>query len=204
MLLLLVVVPVAAFSSLTGDTTWVLEKEKNEIKIYTRQSENINIKEFKAITTVKATVSQLIALISDVEKYPQWVDNIISSEVLKEVNSDEKYYYNEIKVPWPFANRDNIVLAKVCKSSDTDVVIIEMEGEPDYIPVKSGIVRIPEAKGYWKLTPIGNGETKVILRYLADPAGNIPVWLINMFIIDGPYNTLKNMKEFVKKEKYRG
>ncbi len=191
-----------AFSGIPADSTWVLEKDKNGIKVYTRKVEGFEIKEFKAITTMNVPISALVALVIDVETYPKWVENVKSSKILKVVSEDEIIYYNEIKVPWPLSNRDNIVIAKVIRNAGTNVAKVDMKGRPDYLPKDPDIVRIPEANGFWEFVQGENDETEVYLQYLADPGGNVPAWIVNMFIIDGPYKTLMNMKEFVKKEKY--
>ncbi len=193
----------AAFSGIPADSTWILEKDKNGIKVYTRKAEGLEFKEFKAITTVNAPVSALVALVIDVETYPEWVENVKSSKILKVVNENEIIYYNEIKVPWPLSNRDNIVITKVIQNSGTNVVKVVMKGRPDYLPEDPDIVRMPKANGFWEFLQGENNETEVYLQYLADPGGNVPAWIVNMFVVDGPYQTLMNMKEFVKKEKYK-
>jgi hypothetical protein len=43
----------------------------------------------------------------------------------------------------------------------------------------------------------------VVFRLHIEPAGEIPSWLANIAVIDTPYHTLNNLKEMVKKEKYR-
>ena len=85
--------------------------------------------------------------------------------------------------------------------TQTKVFKATIISKPNYIPDKSGIVRIEEAKGIWKFTQKENGETKVLYQFLGDPGGNIPSWIINIFIVDGPYKTLMNLKQFVKKYK---
>jgi len=189
-----------AFSGLPADSLWTLEKDKNAVKVFTRKAEDVDFKEFRAVTIVQASIPALVALVKDVESYPEWVENVKSSKLLEVINDNEEVYYNEIKVPWPLSNRDNIVAAKIVKDTESGIVRIIMKGKPDYIPEKSGLVRIPVARGFWEFVPLGNGETKVTLQYLADPGGNVPAWIVNMFVVDGPYKTFLNMKELLKKE----
>jgi hypothetical protein len=43
----------------------------------------------------------------------------------------------------------------------------------------------------------------VVFRLHIEPGGEIPSWLANIAVIDTPYHTLNNLKEMVKREKYR-
>ena len=189
-------------SSYLQSGKWKLEKNQNNIKVYTRKTEDSKIKEFKAITTINTSVSTLINVLNDVEAYPEWIQDVKYTKTLKQITSNERYDYYEISVPWPLDNRDIIVHYKIEQDAQTNIVKAKITGKPDYIPKKSGVVRIEKAKGIWQFTPKENGKVQILYQFLGDPAGNIPAWIINLFIVDGPYKTLTNLKEFVKKEKY--
>ncbi len=45
----------------------------------------------------------------------------------------------------------------------------------------------------WKLTPITCDSVNIILEVKIDPGGSIPVWLINLSVNRGPYNTIIGM-----------
>jgi hypothetical protein len=69
----------------------------------------------------------------------------------------------------------------------------------DYIPEKKGVVRLPEGRGLWVFTPLENGKTEVYHRFGGDPGGNIPAWIVNMFLVDGPHKTILGLQEKVEK-----
>ena len=185
-----------------GDN-WILEKDKDNIKIWTRDTETSKIKSFKAITTFNVSVAQLAAVLSDVKAYPEWMADISTTEVLEEINENECYYYFEVDAPWPVSNRDNVVHFILTENYQTKGFKIDVTGHADYIAEKQDIVRIPLSIGSWQITPIREGETEVVFEYAADPGGKLPAWAINIFIVDGPFKTLSNLKEFVKQEKYQ-
>ena len=58
-------------------------------------------------------------------------------------------------------------------------------------------------KSLWTLIPKGNGRVDVSYELIVDPGGWIPAWLVNMTMAVGPYNTILNMREELKKEKYQ-
>ncbi len=190
----------AVIAGSPSDTTWTLEKNKNGIKVYTRPAEGLTIKEFKVITIIKAPVSKLLSMVRNIDSYPQWVANVKSVKMLKKVSNMEMIYYTEIQVPWPLSNRDNIIQSIISENQETKVVTVMMTGKPDFLPEYDGIVRIPNAVGYWRFVPLEDGKVEVVMQYLADPAGNIPGWIVNMFVVDGPYKTFLKMKEIAEKE----
>ena len=63
-------------------------------------------------------------------------------------------------------------------------------GKPNYIPQKKGITRIEEATGSWIFIPVSKNKIMVKYQFVADPGLNIPNWIINLFIVNGPYKTL--------------
>jgi len=182
---------------------WVLEKDKDNIKVWTREIETSSIKSFKAVTTIDASTIQLAAVLNDIEAYPQWMSNIVTTEVLEAINENECYYYFVVEAPWPVNNRDNVVHFKLTNNYETKGFKVDVIGDADYIAEKQDVVRIPKSIGTWQFTPLEEEKTEVIFVYAADPGGKLPAWVINIFIVDGPFKTLSNLKEFVKQEKYQ-
>jgi len=45
--------------------------------------------------------------------------------------------------------------------------------------------------------PIGEYKTSVTYQVHADPGGAIPVWLANATAVDTPYDTLKNLRDYL-------
>lgn len=179
--------------------TWKLEKDNNGIQVYTRKVKDFKLKEFKAITTIKATPEMLLDVIRGVDQYTEWMENMEKSEVLKKVTEDEIYIYAESKVPWPFSNRDVVTYSKLYWEGDK--AIVDMTGVSDFIPKKKGIIRLPYSKGSWTFKPINEEETEIIYQYQGDPGGKIPGWVANIFIVDGPYKTLLGLEAYLQENK---
>jgi hypothetical protein len=174
---------------------WLLVKDKNDIMIYSRLCDGTDIKEIRANTSINASMAYIAGLLMDVETFTQWMPNVKSTKILKRISEKEIYYYIEVKVPWPFTNRDNIMHIKLLEDAETEVVSVVIESDADFIPPKEGLVRIPRARGEWKLTTNEDGSTDVFLEYLANPGGKVPIWVVNFFITDVPFKTLTKLKE---------
>ena len=185
-----------------GPYDWKLAKNKNNVKVYTREKEGSDFKEFKAITTVTATMSQVQAVLNDVESYTEWIADMKSSVALKTISPNERIDRYELDLPWPFEDRDMIMHYKLTQDTKNKSTVIILKGKADYIPHKKGFIRMKSAKGFWKITPKSSTETIVKYQFVADPSGSLPAWVVNMFIVDGPYKTLTALKEKVKEEQY--
>ncbi len=185
-----------------GQENWKLRTEKEGIAIFTRALPDSKFKAVKVECELAATLSQLIAVILDVNTGAQWVYSTKSYVLLKQVSPSELYYYSEVSVPWPASNRDFIAQLKVVQDTHTRVVTVYGPTVPDYLPVKKDIVRVPKSEGKWVISPVGKDRIKVEYTLRVDPGGDIPAWLINLFATKGPYESFKNLKAQLKKPAY--
>jgi hypothetical protein len=107
----------------------------------------------------------------------------------------------ELNVPFPFENRD--MIQQTIFNETNNELKVELLNLPDRVPVRKGKVRLPIAEGYWTFEEREPGVLYATLQYLSDPAGSIPSWLVNLFIVDGPLKNIENLREMVQKEKYQ-
>jgi hypothetical protein len=182
-------------------TEWELKKDKNNIKVFVRDSARSGIKEIRVITTVKASVEELVEIVYDIDSYPLWIANLETAEILETVSKREIYYYYQADVPWPFKNRDDVMRFVMEENPDNGSATIKFTGHPDYIPEKDKIVRLSLNKGHWKFTPVLNGETEIDYLFFTDEGKGYPNWLVNMFVVDGPFEMVSNLKGLVNKHK---
>jgi hypothetical protein len=99
-------------------------------------------------------------------------------------------------MPIGFKNRD-IVLNNTVQKVSANKTKIKLSALPKAYPVQNKFVRIDNASGFWLLCE-NNGKTTVTYQFFTDPKANFPDWVINLFIVDGPYKTLLNLKKKVK------
>jgi hypothetical protein len=172
---------------------WTLVKNESGIQVYTRTITGSGIKDVRVVNTVKSSLSGLIALFLDVEKYPEWMYACRESKVLRVVNSRELYNYVVTDLPWPFSDRDVISHFTLEQDSLTKIVTFTKTGEPAYIPEVEDYVRVPHFKSVYKLIPVNRDSVNVQLETHIDPGGNLPDWLINSNLINAPFKTTLEM-----------
>ena len=169
---------------------WEMVKDKDNIKVYLRKVSQSNIKEFKAETIINAPISEVKNIILNIKNYPKWVYNYDNTRMLNKVSDEEFTYYTVLKTPWPTTDRDIVILCTV--SEEDNVCKISTKSKANDLDENNDYVRMQKFTGFYLLTSIGN-KTHVLMQLHADPGGNIPAWVTNMMITDGPYHTLKNL-----------
>ena len=102
-------------------------------------------------------------------------------------------------MPWPMSNRDAVVHLTMNKDSLNRFLKISAIGEPRLIPEKSGKVRVPRSSVSWYVTMPTAKTIHIIYTFEADPGGNLPSWMVNMFADKGPYESFKKLSEILKK-----
>jgi hypothetical protein len=182
---------------------WSLEKDRNGIRVFTRQSVHSKFNEVKVECIIDGTISELIAVIFDIDNHVHWVYNTKSAYIINRISDSELYFYTEITSPWPFRNRDAIAHIKKYRDSVTNKILVEANSVPDYIPRKEYIVRIPSSTVIWTISSLNNQSLKVTYYMQADPGGSIPPWLINLFVSNGPYESFTKLRERIKLPQYK-
>jgi len=190
--------------SIFAQEDWTLQKDKDNIKVYTKKVEGYSMKASKAESVLETTVPRLVAVLMDADNFYKVVPTSKSSELLKKVNESEKIYYISTDAPWPVSDRDGIYSFNFSQNPNTKAVTVEIDCLPDFIPKKEDHVRVPRSEGRWRFTPLSNGKVKVEYQNVTDPGGSIPAWLANSSVINIPFDTIKNLKKRVAMEQYDG
>jgi hypothetical protein len=75
---------------------------------------------------------------------------------------------------------------------------IYIRGLPDYLPPHKNHVRIPQARGRWELVQEDADTVRARFTFLADPGGKLPVWVVNLFVVDSPYKSLSQLRALLE------
>ncbi|HEX7804097.1 MAG TPA: START domain-containing protein [Pseudoxanthomonas sp.] len=174
---------------------WSLAKNVDGIKVYTRNVPGSPLREFRGEVQLKATPDSVVRVLRDANAFRTWMPDVAVSELLKATDT-EQFHYLDNKAPWPVSNRDGVYHFTYSRAGD-DTVTIRVEAVPDYLPVREGKVRIPQANGQWRLVPNAAG-VNVTYQMHAAPGGSIPTWLANQTVVDTPYGTLKALRRHLQ------
>lgn len=188
--------------SISYSQEWELEVDDDNIKIYTKEGESDNIKSYRAISQINHPAEDVYKVYIEFDNYFKWFEELEKLEIFSTSFSDTQdviTYYSIISIPWPFKNRDMVTK-----------LIIEKPEKGKYILTSKPIAGKDENDDYVRLNNFyqitelidnGDGTTKITLEGKYDAGGNVPSWLINMFVVSGPTNAVENIEEYLNKKK---
>ena len=182
---------------------WVLKKEKKDMKVYVRESADSPFKELKLQFNVEASMSAIVTLLQDVDAIPLWVYKCTKSYTIKTVDKSEELYYNLIDFPWPMDDRDMVVRNTLTQDPITKIVKSESFIAPGQVAKKDGVIRLEKLHLWWTFTPQANGIIAIEYYLKSDPGGDLPAWLVNLAIDQGPTQTIKSFKKILQEPKYK-
>ncbi|WP_298901282.1 START domain-containing protein [uncultured Psychroserpens sp.] len=169
---------------------WTLKKDDDNIKIYTRDAANSNIKEFKAVTTIDTGSKHILdELLTAPDYYENCEPN--TSYYVKKLNENQHVFYAHKDLPWPIKDRDIITLLTVNKIN-SKTIKLTLESLPEELPKKDKTIRVKKLMGHWLLEEV-EGKTKVTQQLFLNPEGSLPSFVVNSLLIKGPYKTFKDL-----------
>ena len=174
---------------------WNLAKKSKNLTVEVAEVEGSNIKAFKAISTYDTSVENLVSAITDMPNFASWMDGAEEASVIKKIDANTQACYFQNNVPWPFENRDGVIVQSVDRSGAT-IVTINLSLDNALAPEREGVVRMSELDGAWILENVGENKTKLTYQMHLDPTGEIPQWVVNTMLTGTPKATLKNLHKF--------
>lgn len=178
---------------------WKLEKQKNGISVYLSDVTGSDFKAIKVECVLTGTYAKLIALITNVSQFNNWIYNTKTSTILKQITPLDFIYYSETRMPWPLSNRDVIIHTQIKTDSLPRFLTISGKNETDFLPHIISRVRVPHYKANWKVTMPTANTIQISYFLEVDPGGSIPAWIANSFADKGPYGTFSNLAEQLRK-----
>lgn len=190
---------------------WELVKQKDGIAVYTRSVAGSGFLEFKGETVVEGSVDALVAVLYDTPAAPAWLHQCSLGMTLDELSFEENYIFQTYDLPFPVGNREVILHTRLYLTEGGGVLETrEANGFCDRQPVErcryieeSGLTRIEKSRGRILFATEDSNRTKILWQQHIEPGGYLPDWLSNALIVDIPYNSLSQLRELVKRGKYR-
>lgn len=187
-----------------NSSTCTIRFRNDWLKIFTCPLPSSAFLSFVGVATIDAPQHSVLSLLYDIESATEWVWKTREMRVLQEITENEgRVVYQLVSAPWPVSDRDIITRSTAFIDPETSEAFIKLECLPDFLPENDRYVRVRQLEGAWNILPLSENSCRVVFRLHIEPGGEIPSWLANIAVIDTPYHTLNNLKDMVKREKYR-
>lgn len=191
-------------SVLSSAADWELQKDEEGVRVFTREiqieqtSEDVNSVQmaFKGVVQVETSLEKLLDVMRDVPNFDKWLHNCYGPEIVEHQPNDTRIVYQKTETPWPTDDRD--VLLKQWIEEKDGIHYLQMRNtEHASVPVSDDWVRVPYFDGYLSFRPVSETQVEVIYEAAFDSGGQIPAMIANMLIVDTPFNSLYNLREYV-------
>ncbi len=177
-----------------GQEDWKYISTKDDVKIYTKITEESQILALKVTTTFSTSLEKLEMLILDIPSQMEYVDGCKLSKLIKTTNKKEQIYYQQSNFPWPFKDRDGLFIQKIDHNKELKTTTIESNAVDYDWENNKNYIKIKKLHTIWTLIPISDSKVKAEYQIFVDPGGKIPYWLINFFITTSPHKSIVKMK----------
>jgi hypothetical protein len=183
------------YDSVSAQNIWILQKEKDGIKVYNRHSARSAFNDVRVEVDLPGTIEQLARILLDVNRYTEWAYATRKSELVKQLGPDKLIYYSEIEVPWPATDRyfyAGFELKKDPSGRSMQVISSNISYEG---PAPKDLIKVPYSKGSWDVAQVTKKTIHVEYTLELDPGGSLPAWVLNLFSGKGPLETFENIKK---------
>ena len=196
----MVIVMTMVTTSLASTSDWELKKEKKDIKVYTKQSDNSDYYSFKATSLITTNTQSLVNLMRDMSAMDSWLETCRDPIVVSEPDAASRVIHMKNDSPFfLISDRDLVLLQRFHRVSD-EVVMIDLIDHGNDVEKADGHVRAT-FNGHWMFTKISDTEIEVEYQGLTDPKGSVPSSMSNLVVLDVPFNTLRKIRKILHNNK---
>ncbi|MHB8845499.1 MAG: START domain-containing protein [Nitrospirota bacterium] len=154
---------------------------------------------FRGVGIVEAPLPLVATVIFDTDRRLEWIEGLVESRILRWGGRDNFVEYDHIDMPIFFTDRDFV--SKITMSFEPPgKMTFHYEPENDPSAPTAGYIRGELIETTFILISLENGKrTQIDAKFLSDPKGRIPKWLVNFFVKGWPKKTFRNLRTELKK-----
>jgi len=184
--------------SVRASSGWETIFEEDGITVTERKLPGQSFPTFRGVGSVNASIYQVLAVVSDIKRYTQWLGNCLAAKMIEMKGWNEYVIYSRTNAPWPVSDRDAVYRSRVTVNADRTRVTIVFKAIRGKVPEVSGVVRMINLRGHFKFRALGEHKTRIEYQVDADPRGWIPKWVARLASKKIPLSTIQGMRKRVK------
>jgi ribosome-associated toxin RatA of RatAB toxin-antitoxin module len=180
-----------------AQNNWTEVRNEQQIKVFTRKVEGYAIHELKIVANFNVSAQQFYALLMNVSAQPDYLFSCIKTDLIQSKNKQEQIYYQQLKMPWPLKNRDGYFKQISYTNALNRTLVFETKAVAHLYAIDQDFVRVPALTATWKVQELSKNAIVGEYQVLLDSGGQIPAWLVNLFIDKAPFETVLNMRKLL-------
>ena len=174
--------------------------ERTDISTWVKPLAGNPLNAFRGQTEVPYPMLTAIAVLADVENFPEWVFQCHFARLMPEVSDDLAYIH--IKGIWPVSDRDGVARTTITQDSTSLKTTLRSVAAHGVLDEVEGTVRLPALDNRFILEPLADGWTRITFETFVDPGGMIPAWLANLVATRAPLTSLQKMQTRMALRRY--
>lgn len=180
-----------------------LLKDEDGIKIYSQRNKTGDRITITGITKVRGDIEAAAALMHDAGNYTNWFHAAVVSEKKKVYRANDFIYYLKSDLPWPADDRDAYIRMTINADKKNGVLHVETRSKEKFAEPKEDITRIKNMEGRWVFKKEGRRRLSVVYEVESPVPDYLPEAVTDQIYQTGPFETLKNLQQMLRKRKYR-
>lgn len=176
--------------------------QRGDVTVYVKPVPGNPLKAFKGIIEVPQPMLSVMAVMGDIDRYPEWVFQCSGAEM-----RPDEWGRDVIRILiqgiWPVSDRDGVARSTIKQNPETLAITIHSRDVDDVFPPQDGYVRLPGLDNTFLMEPLDDGWTRITFQTFVDPGGYIPAWLANLVATRAPTYSLTRMAVLLKEERYQ-
>lgn len=181
---------------------WTLVKAVDNLEVYTRSTPESKFKEVKINGKIKCSLSEIVAVLEDIDAQKEWVMKTLDVNMLEKRNAGDFSYYISTDMPFPVKDRELIVDHHRTEISDRQVRIELLTSEINLTPNEE-FLRIPYYSSAYQLREVADGWVEIQYQVKLDPGGFLPAWLYNLAVTKGPISSFQGLYDIIYSGAYQ-
>ncbi|CAI2374012.1 unnamed protein product [Moneuplotes crassus] len=182
--------------ALFSDEDWDLKKDKDNVKLWTKKSEEGGANLFRREASLDQSAEAVSAWLSDQQNLVDNNDKLKSSEIICELNEQALLIRREMKGNMIVSNRDLALFWNKVDLTDGSIAHVMFSIEHDSIP-KTKCVRAEADINLLILQPVSDTSCVLLNIGKMDPKGSIPTSFVNKMVTK-QYDDLVKIKKLVE------
>ncbi|MBK9981209.1 MAG: hypothetical protein IPP15_02085 [Saprospiraceae bacterium] len=180
---------------------WVLEIEKEGVRVYTQLDESSPYKQIKVTTTINASMDKVMEILMAFSNYKRWMYHVSDSYLVNQPEAETYYVFILEDADWPMQNRYQVSRLERQRSSTESS--LHFRSVPNYIEKRTDAIQIKQSEGYWEVHDRPNHQCTLEYVIIQNPGGYVPPWLSNFHAVETPFNSVVKLKEMAEKDNIR-
>jgi hypothetical protein len=183
---------------------WELISDQDQIKIYHDIYAAPGRVDFKAKTTVNASIEKVVTALTDFDVRMKWLDALVENRAVKPISDFQRVDYAKIKAGYPFQFIDFVYRQTFSVIRLPRMLQIRMASTNEVdVPLPANTIRGQLINSYDSVRQLDGDHTEVVIEMGLDPKAAFPSWQSQKIVSDWFERSIKSFRGTVENPKFK-